>query len=48
MFAAAKKVTNLIWLVDDNKKQLDGYTKDILPILTWRRNLPHSALTPGG
>ena len=32
MFAAAKKVTNLIWLVDDNKKQLDGYTKDILPI----------------
>ena len=32
MFAAAKKVTNLIWLVDDNKKQLDGYTQDVLPI----------------
>lgn len=30
MFAAAKKVTNLVWLVDNNKKQLDGYTKDIL------------------
>lgn len=31
MFTAAKKVTNLVWMVDDNKKQLDGYTKDILP-----------------
>ncbi len=30
MFTAAKHVTNLVWLVDDNKKQLDGYTKDIL------------------
>lgn len=30
MFTAAKKVTNLVWLVDYNKKQLDGYTKDIL------------------
>lgn len=32
MFTAAKKTTNLIWLVDDNKKQLDGYTQDVLPI----------------
>lgn len=30
MFTAAKKVTNLVWLVDNNKKQLDGYTEDIL------------------
>ena len=30
MFAAAKKVSNLVWLVDYNKKQLDGYVKDIL------------------
>lgn len=30
MFSAAKKLNNLVWLVDDNKKQLDGYTKDIL------------------
>lgn len=30
MFTAAKKVTNLIWLIDWNKKQLDGYTADIL------------------
>ncbi|MDO4547214.1 MAG: transketolase [Clostridia bacterium] len=31
MFAAAKNVDNLVWLIDDNKRQLDGYTKDILP-----------------
>lgn len=30
MFSAAKKVTNLVWLIDHNKKQLDGYTWDIL------------------
>lgn len=30
MFTAAKKVTNLVWLIDNNKKQLDGYTKEIL------------------
>ena len=30
MFTAAKRVTNLTWLVDNNKKQLDGYTKDVL------------------
>ncbi len=30
MFTAAKKLTNLVWLLDWNKKQLDGYTKDVL------------------
>ena len=30
MFAAGKKVNNLVWLIDNNKKQLDGYTEDIL------------------
>lgn len=30
MFTAAKKVTSLTWLIDNNKKQLDGYTKDVL------------------
>ena len=30
MFTAAKKVNNLVWMIDNNKKQLDGYTKDIL------------------
>ena len=30
MFAAAKKVNNLVWIVDWNKKQLDGTTADIL------------------
>ena len=31
MFAAARKVNNLIWFIDDNKKQLDGPTDVILP-----------------
>lgn len=30
MFAAAKKVTNLVWLVDWNKRQLDGALCDVL------------------
>lgn len=30
MFAAAKKLSNLVVMIDDNKKQLDGYTADIL------------------
>ena len=30
MFTAAKKVTNLTWLIDDNGKQLDGPTRDVL------------------
>lgn len=30
MFTAGKKVNNLVWLIDNNKKQLDGYTEDIL------------------
>lgn len=33
MFTGAKKITNLTWLVDENKKQLDGYTMDILNTL---------------
>lgn len=30
MLTAAKKVTNLVWMIDNNKKQLDGYICDIL------------------
>lgn len=30
MFTAAKKVNNLIWIIDNNKRQLDGYTSDVL------------------
>ena len=30
MFTAARKLTNLVWLIDWNKKQLDGYVSDIL------------------
>ena len=29
LFAAAKKLNNVVAFVDENKKQLDGYTKDI-------------------
>ena len=32
MFTAGKKLTNLVWLIDDNKKQLDGYTQDVMPV----------------
>ena len=31
MFTAGKKLTNLVWIVDENKKQLDGPTEEILP-----------------
>lgn len=37
MLTAAKKVTNVIWLIDNNKKQLDGYTKDILDTFDLRK-----------
>ena len=30
MFAAARKLDNMIWFIDDNKKQLDGCCCDIL------------------
>ena len=30
MFTSAKKLTNLVWLIDWNKKQLDGFVSDIL------------------
>ena len=39
MFTAAKKVTNLTWIVDDNKKQLDGPTAEILPLFDLRAKL---------
>lgn len=31
MLTAARRVRNLIWIIDDNKKQLDGTTEEILP-----------------
>lgn len=31
MFTAGKKITNLTWIIDVNKKQLDGWTADIIP-----------------
>jgi transketolase len=31
MFTAGKKIANLTWIIDVNKKQLDGWTADIIP-----------------
>ena len=36
MFTAGKKLTNLTWIVDDNKKQLDGPTDEVLPLFDLR------------
>lgn len=36
MFTAAKKVNNLVWIIDDNKKQLDGPTAEVLPTFDLR------------
>ena len=36
MFTAAKKLTNLVWIIDENKRQLDGYTADVLPLFDLR------------
>lgn len=33
MFAYAKGLDNLYVFIDDNKKQLDGYTRDVLPVV---------------
>lgn len=33
MFCAAKKIDNIVWLIDWNKKQLDGTTESIVPSL---------------
>ena len=30
MFTAAKKLTGLTWIIDDNKRQLDGWTANVL------------------
>ncbi len=32
MFSVAKGLDNLVWLIDKNEKQLDGYTREILNI----------------
>ena len=36
MFTAGKKVNNLVWLLDENKKQLDGRTENVLPQFDFR------------
>ena len=37
MFTAAKKVTNLVWIIDNNRKQLDGPTAKILDTFDLRQ-----------
>ena len=32
MFASAKKLSNMTWMIDWNKRQLDGYVKDIIDL----------------
>ena len=39
MFTAGKKLTNLVWIVDENKKQLDGPTEEIMPQFDLRAKL---------
>jgi transketolase len=39
MFAAAKKVNNLVWLIDWNKRQLDGYCEDIYPAANFHEKM---------
>ena len=43
MFTAGKKLTNLVWIVDDNKKQLDGPTDEIMPQFDLRAKLEANA-----
>ena len=45
-FAAAKKLGNLVVLLDWNKRQLDGWTKDISPWETMSPSLRPSASIP--
>ena len=39
MFTVAKNLTNLVWIIDDNKKQLDGPTAEILPTFDLRAKM---------
>lgn len=32
MLASARKLSNMIWFIDENKKQLDGFTSEIMPL----------------
>ena len=37
MFAAAKKLSNMTWMIDWNKKQLDGYVADIIDPIDFQK-----------
>ncbi len=51
MFASAKKLNNMVWLIDWNKKQLDGPVKEILDPLDFEekfRSFGFDAVTVNG
>ncbi|MBR6259867.1 MAG: transketolase, partial [Oscillospiraceae bacterium] len=51
MFASAKKLNNMVWLIDWNKKQLDGPVKEILDTLDFEkkfRSFGFDAVTVNG
>lgn len=39
MFAPAKKLNNLVWIIDRNNIQIDGYTENIMPLEKLREKL---------
>lgn len=39
LFAGSKRLNNLVWLIDRNNIQIDGYTEDILPLEPLREKL---------
>jgi transketolase len=39
LFAPAKNLNNLVWIVDRNNIQIDGYTENVMPLATVREKL---------
>ena len=52
MFASARKLSNMIWFIDNNKRQLDGYVKDVLDTQDIEKKFQafgfHAQTVPGG
>lgn len=39
LFAGSKRLNNLVWIIDRNNIQIDGYTEDVLPLEPLREKL---------
>lgn len=39
MFAGHKKIERICTIIDDNEMQLDGYSKDVMPVSDWAKKL---------